>query len=74
MDQRVNVTLKPNLQFKSPSYSFKIITDLTHQESVYTAESQLSMGAFDLKITLGFETKAKAAIRSCLIYFLLPDV
>lgn len=47
-----------------------IILALTHPECVYTAEFHLSAGAFDLKITPGFEI-SKSTVRSRLIHISL---
>lgn len=49
----------------------RVISALTHPECVYTAEFHLSLGAFDLKITLGFQI-SKSTGRSRLIQIPLP--
>lgn len=49
-----------------------IISALTHPECVYTAEFHLSVGTFDLKITLGFEI-SKSTVRSRQIHISLPE-
>lgn len=49
-----------------------IILALTHPECVYTAEFHLSVGYFDLKITLGFKI-SKSTVRFPLIHISLPE-